>query len=258
MSACASGVALQIAAPQHVDHDRLHRQNDQDDRREIDDEIVEGEPDLRANDDVGRIADQRGGAADVRGHDFGEQERVGRHLQRIGDGERHRHDQQHRSDVVEQRRQHRGGKLQEQHDAGRMRFGRPCRPHRHEFEHAGAARHRNQDHHAGEKAECVPVDAFDGLFLVEHADDDHDAGAGQRDDGAVDLFRHDDGVGDGEDAGRHPHRIEPKIDVRGRVCGHAVMPPKSGRTLQYGSAPVNARARGVNSQVSPIWANKGG
>ena len=111
-----------------------------------------------------------------------------------------------------------------------MRLGRARRPHRDEFEHAGTARHRDQNHHAGQQAERVPIDAFDCLFLVEHADDDHDAGAGQRDDGAVDLFRHDDGVGDGQDAGGDPHRTEAEIDVRRRVCGHGLqLPPQTVR-----------------------------
>ena len=39
------------------------------------------EPDLRADQDVGRIADQRRGAADVGGEDLGEQERIGRHFE---------------------------------------------------------------------------------------------------------------------------------------------------------------------------------
>jgi hypothetical protein len=88
------------------------------------------------------------------------------------------------------------------------------------LEHAGAARDRDQDHHAGQQADGVPVDAFDGFVLIEHADHDHHAGANQRDNRAVDLFRHDAGVGDGQDAGRHPHRIEPEINLRRRVCGH--------------------------------------
>ena len=97
------------------------------------------------------------------------------------------------------------------------------------LEHAGAARDRHQDHHAGEQADGVPVDAVDRLFLVEHADDDHHAGADQRDDRAVDLLRHDGGVGDGEDAGGHPHRVQAEIDVRGRVRGHSRTPQNSGR-----------------------------
>ena len=77
----ALGRGLEVLAPDQMDHDRLHDHHDDDDRREVDDEGVEVEADLRADQDVGRIADQRRGAADVGGEDFGEQIRIGRHLQ---------------------------------------------------------------------------------------------------------------------------------------------------------------------------------
>ena len=54
-------------------------------------------------------------------------------------------------------------------------------------------------------------------------------GADQRDDGAVDLLRHDDGIGDGQDAGRDPHRTEAEINVRCRVRGHDGLPPQARR-----------------------------
>ena len=218
------GRGFQILAPEEVDDDRLHRHDDHDHRREVIDEIVEGQPDLRADQDVGRVADQRGGAADIGGEDFREQIRVGRHFQRLADRQRDRNDQQHRGDVVEEGRQHRGGDLQDEQDAGGMRLGRLRRPDGEILEHAGAARDRHQDHHAGQQADGVPVDALDRLVLIEHADQDHHAGADQRDDRAVDLLRHDGGVGDGQDAGRHPHRIEAEINVRCRVRGHCRAP----------------------------------
>ena len=110
---------LEILAPEEMDDQRLHHHDDDDHRRQVIDEIVEGEADLRADQDVGRIADQGGGAADIGGEDFREQIRVGRDLQRAADGERHRHDQQHRGDVVEEGREHGGGDLQDEQDAGR-------------------------------------------------------------------------------------------------------------------------------------------
>ena len=243
----------QVLAPQDVDHHHLHHQDDDDDRRQVIEEVVEGEADLRADDDVGRVADQRGGAADVGGHDLGEQVRVGRHLQRLRHRDGDRHHQEHGGDVVEQRRQHRGRELQQQQDAAGMRLGRARGPHRHELEHAGAARDRHQDHHAGEQAERVPVDALDGLFLVQHADDDHDAGAGQRDDGAVDLLRHDDGVGDGQDAGGDPHRAEAEIDVRRRSCAvmACALPPRT-RAAVGGFAVVQILVAAGNLSMAGV------
>ncbi len=84
------------------------------------------------------------------------------------------------------------------------------------------------------KADRVPIDALEGFFLIEHTDQDHDAGAHQRDDRAVDFLRHDDGVGDGEDAGGDPHRVKAKIDVRRRVCGHGRELPDRGRPADRG------------------------
>ena len=52
--------------------------------------------------------------------------RIGRHVELAGDRERHRHDQQHGGDVVEQRGEDRGGDLQQQQDAGGMRLARPA------------------------------------------------------------------------------------------------------------------------------------
>ena len=98
-----------------------------------------------------------------------------------------------------------------------MRFRGLCRDNRDVFEHSGAARDRHQDHHAGEQADRVPVDALDGFRLVENSDQDHHRSADQRDDRAIDLLRHDDRVGDGQDDRRDPHRIEAEIDVGRRV-----------------------------------------
>ena len=107
----------------------LDHQHDDDHRRQVIDEVVEVEPDQRADQDVGRIADQGGGAADVGGEDLGEQEGIGRNLELAGDGQRHRHDQQHGGDVVEQRRQQRGDHLQQQQDAPRRWRWPSCAAH---------------------------------------------------------------------------------------------------------------------------------
>ena len=65
-------------------------------------------------------------------------------------------------------------------DAGRIRLGALRRPDRGVLEHAGAARDRNQDHHAGEQAERIPVDAAHRFGLIEHADQNHQRGAEKR------------------------------------------------------------------------------
>src|SRR5262249_45400357 len=72
----------------------------------------------RADQDVGRIPDQRRGAADIGGEHLGEQERIRRNIELPGDGERHRHDQEDRRHVVEQCGNHGGGELQQQQNSG--------------------------------------------------------------------------------------------------------------------------------------------
>ena len=61
-------------------------------------------------------------------------------------------------------------------------------------------------HHAGEQADGVEVDAGKGFGLVQHPGKNHQAGAQQRDHGAVDLLGDDDGVGQHENRERHQQR----------------------------------------------------
>ena len=63
----------QVLAPEQMNHQRLHRHHHDDHRGEVDDEGVEVQADLRADQDVRRVADQGGGAADIGGEDLGEQ-----------------------------------------------------------------------------------------------------------------------------------------------------------------------------------------
>jgi hypothetical protein len=69
-------------------------------------------------------------------------------------------------------------------------------PDRQILKHSGPARDRDQDHHAGEQADRIPVDALERLLLVYHADKDHRAAADERHDGTIDLLGDDDSVGD--------------------------------------------------------------
>jgi len=125
-----------------MNHDGLGNQDHDDHRREVNHEIVKREPDLRADHDVGRIADQGGGAADVGGENLADQERIGRNFELLGDGEGDRNDQQDRRHVVEKRGKHRRRDLQQQQDAGRMRACRLGRPDGDVLEHARAPRDR--------------------------------------------------------------------------------------------------------------------
>jgi hypothetical protein len=70
---------LKVLAPDEVDDDGLHHHDDDNHRREMIDELIEGKPGLRADQDIGRVADQRRGAANIGGDDFRKQIRIGRH-----------------------------------------------------------------------------------------------------------------------------------------------------------------------------------
>jgi hypothetical protein len=69
------------SAPDQVHGDYVNGKDDRYHRAEVDDECVEREPNLRADEDVRRIADQRRRAADVRGQDLREQIGIGVDLQ---------------------------------------------------------------------------------------------------------------------------------------------------------------------------------
>src|SRR5262249_32697777 len=99
----------------------------------------------------------------------------------------------------------------------------------------------------------VPVNALDGFFLIEHTDEDHYAGAYQRNDRAVDLLRHDDCISDGKDAGRNPHRVQAEINMRCSVRGHADSPATGvcGEACISANDPlVKTQSRARTSQVT--------
>jgi len=75
------------------------------------------------DEDVRRVADERRGAADVRGEDLDEHERDRVDVERVGEQERDRDDQQDRRDVVQERRQHRRGDRQREHHGQRPPLG---------------------------------------------------------------------------------------------------------------------------------------
>jgi len=73
---------------------------------------------------------------------------------------------------------------------------------------------RDQDHHAGQKADRVPVDALDRLGLVKRSEDDNDRRADQRHDGAIGAAGNDERINDGEHRHRNPHRVEAEREMR--------------------------------------------
>ena len=120
-SGAVTGVGLHAATPEQMDHHDLHRQHDDNDGSQVNDEIVKRDSRERTDQDVGRIADQGRGAADVRGEDLCEEEGIGRDFEFATDGERYRRDQQNGRHIVQQSRED-GGDYAE-HDQNARRIG---------------------------------------------------------------------------------------------------------------------------------------
>ena len=205
------------AAVDEVEHRQCRGQDERRDRGEVEQEVIEGEPHRGTDHDVGRIADQGRGASDVRREDLRDQERIGADVQFVGDEKRHRCDQEDGGHVVEQRREH-GGDHREHHHNRPGTCQHPLgRPDRDELEHPAAPRDRDDDHHSREQPEGVEIHAPNCGLLVQDAERNHQAGADQRHDRAVDAFADDDRVGEDEEDARDPDRVPSEDDVAGGV-----------------------------------------
>jgi len=78
------------AAVDQPEADEHEGQQGEHDRCEIDQEGDEVQPDGPIDEDVRRVADQSGGAADIAGDDLGDQEQSRVELQILADGDRDR------------------------------------------------------------------------------------------------------------------------------------------------------------------------
>src|SRR5690606_14446903 len=164
-----------------------HRKADDDGGRHVDEEVVEAQPGPAAADDVGRIADEGGGAADAGGEHLGDQIRLGRDAQPVAHHDGDRGDEHDGGDVVQERRGDRRDGHQHQHQPEGPATGAFGRPDGQVVEHAGLLDDPDDDHHAEQQEDDVPVDA--GVFGEEHL------GAG-------------DEPGDGHQAGGDEHHLD--------------------------------------------------
>ena len=200
------GVVAQVASPQEPAQPHEGHQQHHHDRRQVDDELVEPEARAAADDDVGRVADQRGRAADVAGHHLGQEERHRVEREPLAQQERHRGDQEHGRDVVEQGGGDGGDDDEEHHHPERSRLRPLRRPDGQELEDARLPEDADDHHHPEEQEDDVPVDpglfGEEDLVTADRSDADHRGRTEQRDDGAVELLGDDDDVRRGEDEQR--------------------------------------------------------
>jgi len=116
------------------------------------------------DDDVGRVANRRGGAADIGEHDLGDQQRLGSDLEHSAQSHRDRCDEENGGDVVEEGRHAAGEGAQNDgevpHVAARELVGLDGRV----LEEARVGEDADHDHHAEQQADRLKVDPRnDGL-----------------------------------------------------------------------------------------------
>ena len=184
-------------------------------KRQVGDELAEGEAGKGTDEDVGRVADDGGGAADVAGKGLGDQKGQGVHLQGDGDLDGHRDHQQHGGDVVQEGRDHRSEELQHKGQDKDVAPGPGIGLVGQELEHAGLFQDPHEDHHAQEQEDDVQVHGAHGVCKGENkigfvkgaegiGDEEDEGGAQQGRQGAVHPLETDDDVDPQEDEGGEP------------------------------------------------------
>ena len=174
-----------------VNHDQKSDRHDEDqdaDCREVRDEIHELQADGTADHDVRRIADQGRRAADVRRQDLRDEERLDIDVELLRDAERDRHRQKNRRHVIEKSRADGREKREGDEQGDRLRLDLLRRPNGEVVEEPRLARDVHDDHHAHEKAERVEVNVMNRSLLIDDPEKDHEHGAANTNDGAVNLF----------------------------------------------------------------------
>ena len=193
-------VDAELSAEEQVEQREHHGEREQRRRSVVEDEVDEGVARRRADHDVGRVADQRRRAADVGGHDLGEEERHRVDVEQAAHRDGHGADEQDRRHVVEQGREQRGQADEEHHDVPGVALREPRALDGEVLEDARELHHGDEEHHAQKDAERVEVDVAHGLVEGYDMDDEQDHRADDGDERAVHLLRHD---GDHRDDEHH-------------------------------------------------------
>ena len=170
-----------------------------DDRGQVEQEVEEGQPAGRPDQDVGRVPDQGRGPPDVRGQHLGENEGDRGEPQRRGDEERDGHEQDDRRHVVEEGAEEGGDPCEEQEDRQWLAPRQADRPDRQPAEDAGPPHDAGDDHHPEQEEDDVPVDGPERCRLGDDPEQDDDGSAQQGGQRPVDAVRGDRPVRDHED-----------------------------------------------------------
>ena len=189
----------QLLAVHETERDDDGGQDDDNGRRVVHDEVGERVARGRADHDVGRVADERRRAADVRRHDFGEEVRHRVDVEQAAHGDGHRADQKNGGHVVQERRKNSGEQDEQNHDGPWVALRRPRAFDGEKFEHAGLLDHGDEQHHAQKHAERVEVDMRDRDIERHDVQDEQEHCAHDGDERAVHLLGHDDDHGHHED-----------------------------------------------------------
>jgi hypothetical protein len=199
------GGDLEPGPVREIEHARHDHERERRDWRQVGDEGAEREAGGAGDDDARRIADQRGGAADVRGDDLDDHQRDRVDVERVRQQEGDRHHQQDGGQVVEKGRQHGRRNRQRGRHGQRLAARELAGADREPGVDAGRLGHPDHQHHPRQQSDRVEVDRRDRLLLVDRLGDEHQAGADQRDLGAVDSLAGDRRQREREDADGERH-----------------------------------------------------
>ncbi|VTR68137.1 hypothetical protein DESC_690074 [Desulfosarcina cetonica] len=206
--------ALPMGSPEIAHHAHGGKRHG---NKQIADELVEGQPHLGADDDIGGVSHQGGRAAQVGGH--GQRDhvnaRIQAHAARQLDNDGH-HDQ-HGGDIVQKGRNHRCHGTEENQDTQGLATGHLGDTHRDHGKEAGFFQHRHDAHHPDEQHDGLIVDGTCRGVLVDDAQDQQGHHPEQGRNGLVhplegDERIHDDKNSDGNPCIR-PHGVTPNYQM---------------------------------------------
>ena len=181
-------------APVHENEDAHdHSQNDQYHRPRIQNKVGKTQTGRTADHDVGGVADQGAGAADVGGHNLGQQERHRVDVQNLSNCNGHRADQQHRGHVIQKGGEHRGDDGKDRQNGHGLAPGQLGRPDGDVLKQARALYHGHKEHHTNQDPDGVQVHIVGSCLNGKHVGEQQDHRSGQSGHTAVHFFRDDGG-----------------------------------------------------------------